>query len=333
MRGSLEAAAQDGSLGRQVLSRMEDIGVFDGKRPACDAYLFDGRSVSMAEVRCTIDRVIARMAEGGGGLGPGDRESEVIMGGSKLVLGLSSKLRALVLSHMGSLHYLLPAARVCRSWRRSCEIVAASGRLSTLNLSLHPTVRDAEVVWMLRRFQQYVQAIDWSGCKGLTDTPLIELLQPLPSGSERVHLRSLRLRGCTGVSEIGLAAVVRQSRVTLEEVTPLPPGLGEHCTESCREKHFANHILALQVDVGGCSGMRDAVICALCAPSGESGAAAFVAGVAAAQHCHEPGEQIADADPLRGGASLRVPPPHFPSGSCSEKPAFASLRKSRTCNL
>lgn len=178
--GSAEVVAA-GSLSDAVTGRLQLLGIVDDDKCGGGGWVFEGRAVSGQDLQATIERVIARMAEGEAGIGHAGSTKAPEMRASRRVLGLSSSLRGEVLSRMGSLHHLLSAARVNRAWRRTCDAVVASGALTTLDLSRNPAVRDSEVVWMLRRFFPGVTALDFSFCKELTDTPLVELLHPPPS--------------------------------------------------------------------------------------------------------------------------------------------------------
>ena len=174
-------SAEAGLLSEEVTGRLQVLGFVERDMCGGGGWVFEGREVSGQELQATIERVIARMAEAESGISHVGSTKAQEMRASRRVLGTSSLLRGEVLSRVGSIHHLLSAARVNRAWRRTCDAVVSSGALTTLDLSRFPTVRDSEVVWMLRRFFPFVAALDFSFCKELTDTPLVELLHLPPS--------------------------------------------------------------------------------------------------------------------------------------------------------
>jgi hypothetical protein len=133
----------------------------------------------------------------------------------------SQRLLTRVFCGLKSLHFLLGVAPVCSAWAKAAS--SAEKMLGMLDCSAYPKMRDAELLYLLRRFQHCVSELRLNGCKEIGDVALSPLLvssetrHPGPGGGGGggPRLRELHLRGCQKLTEVVLQQLLCSHATTL----------------------------------------------------------------------------------------------------------------------
>ena len=166
------------------------------------------RQAEVTEARTgagTTSRVQAGYSRGGASAG-----QEVMVDSQRLLTRVFCGLK--------SLHFLLGVAPVCSAWAKAAS--SAEKMLGVLDCSAYPKMRDAELLFLLRRFRHSVSELRLNGCKEIGDVALSPLLvssetrHPGPGGGGP-RLRELHLRGCQKLTEVVLQQLLSSHATTL----------------------------------------------------------------------------------------------------------------------
>ncbi|EKX48788.1 hypothetical protein GUITHDRAFT_105415 [Guillardia theta CCMP2712] len=112
-----------------------------------------------------------------------------------------------VMRFLPSVHMLFPLSCVCRSWY--VAFLRARSLVGAMDLTSAPKIEDLEFLWHIKKYGKAVRRVDISGCKYLSDIPLLDLCE------KSRGLEELRVRDCRRLTDVGVSSILRKHRGTL----------------------------------------------------------------------------------------------------------------------